>query len=251
PAKTILYADIHDVGPALTAIIGKFRALDEAKPIFTQVDQALSLLGGSDAVYGWWGDTALVVSPLADGTIGGGLVIHPRDAAAADRLLTTLGGFLALGGANSGIATRTEDHNGTKITILDVSGMPGVSTSGLPPGYKAELAWATNADVTVLGYGSGFVAAVLDSGAGNSLRDDARFKALLDRVGADNVGVTFVDLAAIRSLLEPLVQGEIPADKWTYYTTEIQPYLKPLDALISSTRKDGGLDRGTGVFTAH
>jgi len=251
PAKTLLYADIHDAGPALGAIIAKFRALDETKPAFAQFDQAINILGGPDAVYGWWGDTAVVVSSLADGTIGGGLVIHPRDAAAADRLLTTLGGFVALSGGSSGVSTRSEDHNGTKITIIDLSGAPGMSTAGLPPGYKAEFAWATKADVTVLGYGSNFVAAVLDAGPGNSLADDPRFKGLLGRVGADNMGVAFLDIAAIRALVEPLAQAQVPADKWTYYTTEIQPYLKPLDALISAIRKDGGLDRGTGAFTAH
>ena len=249
PAKTILYVDLHDVGPSLNAILAKFRALDEAKPAFAQLDQALSLLGGADAVYGWWGDTALVVSPLADGTIGGGLVIHPRDAALADRLFTTLNGFIALGGSSAGVVTRSEDHNGTKITILDLSAMPGMSTSGLPPGYKPEFAWATNADVTVMGYGSEFVKAVLDAGPGHSLADDARFKSLLGRVGADNMGVGFLDIAAIRGLLEPIAEAQATPDQWASYAKEIQPYLKPLDALIGAIRKDGNLDRGTGAFT--
>jgi hypothetical protein len=250
PAKTLFYADIHDAGSALSAILAKFRALPETKSAFAQFDQVVNVLGGSDAAFGWWGDTAVVVSSLADG-IGGGLVIHPRDAAAADRLLTTLAGFVALGGGSSGMAIRTEDHNGTKITIIDLSGMPGVSTAGLPAGYKPEFAWATNADVTVVGYGSNFVAAVLDAGPGNSLGDDARFKALLGRVGADNIGVAFLDVAAIRALLEPIAQAQVPADKWTKYTTEIQPYLEPLDAVISAIRKDGATDRGTGAFTTH
>ena len=251
PAKSIVYLDSHDVGPALTAVIAKFRPLPEAKPFFSQFDQAMSVLGGSDAVFGWWGDTAFVVSPLDDGTIGAGLVIHPRDAAAADRLFTTLGGFIVLGGGSAGVTTRTEDHNGTKITIVDVTSVPGVSTAGLPPGYKAELAWATNKDVTVIGYGSAFVKAVLDAGPGASLGDDARFKSLLGRVGSDNLGVTFVDLAALRSLLEPLVQPSVPADKWAYYTKEIQPYLKPFDAVISNVRKDGGNDHSTNELTVH
>jgi hypothetical protein len=120
-----------------------------------------------------------------------------------------------------------------------------------PPGYKPEFAWATNANVTVMGYGSSFVAAVLDAGPGNSLADDSRFKGLLGRVGADNMAVAFADLAAIRGLIEPLMQPLVPADKWSYYVKEIQPYLKPIDAIVSTTRKDGSLDRGTGAFTAH
>jgi hypothetical protein len=208
PARTVLYVDVHDAGASLTAVLAKFRGLEEAKPAFEQVDKA-------------------------------------------DRLLTTLGGFLAIGGGSAGVTTRTEDHNGTKITIIDFSNASGMSTTDLPPGYKAELAWASNADLAVLGYGSEFVKSVLDAGPGTSLGDDARFKGLLGRVGADNIGSTFVDIAAIRALLEPLAQAQAPAEAWTEYTTEIQPYLKPLDAVISTIRKDGGLDRGTGVLTAH
>ncbi|HEX2754123.1 MAG TPA: DUF3352 domain-containing protein, partial [Candidatus Limnocylindrales bacterium] len=249
PAKTILYFDLHDVGPTLNAIIAKFRVLEELKPAFAQFDQAVSLLGGSDAVFGWWGDTALVVTPLSDGTIGGGLVIHPRDAALADRLFSTLNGFIAIGGGSTGVVTRSEDHNGTKITILDLSAVPGVSSTSFPPGFKPEFAWATNADVAVMGYGSEFVKAVLDAGPGTSLGDDARFKGLLGRVGSENMGVSFLDIAAFRGLLEPIAQAQSTSDQWAYYTKEIQPYLKPIDAVIGAVRKDGNLDRGTGAFT--
>ena len=249
PAKTFLYAEVHDVGPALTAILAKFRALDEAKAAFAQVDQALSLLGGGDSVYGWWGDTGLAVTTLPDGTIGGGLVIHPRDAAVASRFFTTLDGFIALGGSSAGVTSRTEDHNGTKITILDLSAVPGMKNGSLPPGYKPEFAWASNADIAVMGYGSAFVKAVLDAGPGSSLADDARFKALLGRVGAENMGMSFLDVAAIRRLVEPLAQATAPADQWTRYTTDVQPYLAPIDAVIGAVRKDGSVDRGSAAFT--
>src|SRR6188472_3272811 len=80
-----------------------------------------------------------------------------------------------------------------------------------------------------------------------SSADDPRFKGLLGRVGPENIGASFLDLAAVRGLIEPIAQQALPADKWAYYTKEIQPYLKPLDALISAIRKDGGLDRGSGA----
>lgn len=249
PAKTVLYFEYHDAGPAVKAVLDKFRALPELKPAFDQVDQALSLLGGFDAVVGWWGDTAIVVSPLADGTIGGGLVIKPRDAAAAERLVTTLNGFLAFGAGSAGLTTRTEDANGTKVTILDFSGTPGMNSAGLPPGYKAEIAWATNADVTVVGYGAAFVKEVLSAGPGNSLGDDARFKALLARVGADNISLGYVDVAGIRGLIEPFVERMGGADKLKSYNTEIKPYLERLDAMIGANRKDGILDRGSTILT--
>ncbi|HET7472768.1 MAG TPA: DUF3352 domain-containing protein [Candidatus Limnocylindrales bacterium] len=241
PASTLLVASEHDAGPTLSAMIAKFRPLPEAKPFFDQFDRALSLLGGFDAVAGWWGDTAIVVSKLNDGTIGGGLVVKPRDAAAADRLFTALNGFVALGGSSAGATVRTADHNGTKVTVVDFS---AAGSSGLPPGYKPEIAWATNADIAVVGYGETFVNAVLDSGAGHSLADDARFKGLLERAGSDNIALTFVDIKALRTLLEPLAQASAPAEAWDQYTKRIQPYLAPIDALIATGRKDGSNDRG-------
>jgi hypothetical protein len=251
PAKAIVYMDVHDVGPALSAILAKFRALPETKPAFDQVDQALSVVGGFDAAFGWMGDTAFVVAPNGDGTIGGGLIVKPRDAAAAERLFTTIGGFVSLGGHDLGVTIRTEDHAGTKISIVDFSGMAGGTPLGLPAGYKPEIAWATNADVTVVGYGRDFVASVLDAGPGNSLADDARFKALLNRVGAENISESFVDVTAIRSLIEPIAKSMVPADGWTYYESDIKPYLAPFDALIEASRKDGQLDRSSGLVTVH
>jgi hypothetical protein len=249
PAGTIAYVEAHDLGPTIKALVEKFRALPETKPAFDQMDQALSLLGGFDSVVTWWGDAAFVVSPVADGTIGAGLVIKPSDPAAAQRLFSVLDGFLAIGGSSQGLTTRSEEHNGTKVTILDLSGAPGMNRRNLPPGYKAEVAWATNADITVVGYGQAFVNAVLDAGPGASLADDARFKALLGRVGANNISAGYVDIAGIRALVEPLAQSMAPADKWAEYTTEIKPYLEHLDALIQAVRKDQGLDIGTGALT--
>jgi hypothetical protein len=248
PASTLLVSTEHDAGPTLSALLAKFRPLPEAKAFFTQLDQAMSLLGGFDAVVGWWGDTGLVVSKLDDGTIGGGLVVKPRDAAAADRLFSTLTGFVQLGGSSAGLTSRTVDHNGTKVTVVDLTAAT-VGSTPLPPGYKAEIAWAANADIAVVGYGEAFVDAVLDAGPGHSLADDARFKGLLDRVGSENIALTFLDIKAVRGLLEPLAQASAPADAWAQYTKSIQPYLQPIDALISSGRKDGSNDRGVTVIT--
>ena len=250
PATTIVFAESHDIGPALTAILAKFRALPEAKAAFQAFDQAVSILGGFDAVLGWWGDTAVVVTPGADGVIGGGLVIQPRDKAAADRLFTTLRGFLTLAGSSTGLNIRDEDHNGTKITIIDFSAMPGMNTSGggLPPGYKPEFAYAVTNDVAVLGYGRDFVASVIDAGSGANLAGDERFKKLIGRVGEENLGVSFMDVNAIRGLIEPLIQQASP-EAWTAYETDVKPYVDHLDALISSVRKDGSVDRGNGAMT--
>src|SRR4029079_16925711 len=108
PPKTIAYAEVHDVGQTVTALLAKFRALPEAKQAFDQLDQAIAVLGGSDATFGWWGDAALAISRVADGTIGGGLLIQPKNADAAKRFFTTIGSALPLAGGSSGPAVQSE-----------------------------------------------------------------------------------------------------------------------------------------------
>ena len=211
--------------------------------------EAVGILGGFDAVFGWWGDTAFAVAPGADGTIGGGLIIQPRDKAAADRFFTTIRGFLSLAGSSSGLTVRDEDYNGAKITILDFSAVPGYDTAGLPPGYKPEFAYAVTNDVAVVGYGRNFVASVIDAGSGANLAGNDRFKKLIARVGEENLGLSFLDVNAIRGLIEPIIQQTAP-EAWTGYQTDIKPYLEHVDALISAIRKDSGVDRGTAAFTA-
>ncbi len=250
PATTLAYAEWHDIGPVLSAVLGKFRALPEAKAAFAAFDQAMAVLGGFDAVMGWWGDAAFAVAPGPGGAIGAGLLIQPRDKAAADRFFTTLKGFVALGGGSAGLNVRDEDHSGTTISIIDFSAVPGMAQGGLPAGYKAEFAWAVTNDVAVLGYGRDFVAAVLDAGPTTSLAGDDRFKKLIGRVGEENLGLTFVDLNGIRALVEPLIQQAAPAASWTNYQTNIKPYLEHIDAMISAVRKDGTLDRGQAALTA-
>jgi len=249
PSNAVLYVDSHDVGPTITSLVAKFRALPETKPAFDQMDQSLSILGGLDAVVGWWGDTAVALAPGPNDTIGGGLLIKPRDAAAADRLVTVLKGFVSLGGRGAGVTLRDEDHNGTPMTVLDFSGTLGSGASSLPPGYKAEIAWSSTADLVVVGYGPDFVASVLDAKPGASLADDPRFKALLARVGDQNISASFVDVAAIRKLIEPLAQADATADEWAFYTKEIQPFLSPLDAVVQATRTDGSIDRASSILT--
>ncbi|HEY7131553.1 MAG TPA: DUF3352 domain-containing protein [Candidatus Limnocylindrales bacterium] len=249
PANTVLYGEVHDVGQGLDALLAKFRALPEAKPAFDAVDQALALLGGKEGVYGWWGDVALAVSPVGDDTIGGGILIQPKDPEAARRFMTTLTADLQLAGASTGIAIRTEDHNGTKVTVADFSAVAGAGAKDLPPGYKAEIAWAANDSVAVIGYGRDFVNAVLDAGPGNSLGDDARFQGLLGRVGAENISLGYLDVAGIRTLVEPLLRAEATPEKWAEYEKEYKPYLDHYDALIGAVRKDGSLDRGSVQLT--
>jgi hypothetical protein len=248
PPSALFYAESHDIGAAQKAFLDKLRAIPELSSTFGQIDQSAGLIGGLDGLFGWWGDTAVVIGPDTAGSLSGGLLIAPTDAAAAKKTFETLRSFIVLGGGQAGIKLRDEKHGDATVTIIDFSAAMA-SSGGVPPGVKAEIAYTVTDDIVVLGYGQSFVNAVLDAGPGPSLADDARFKGLLDRVGKENLGLTFVDVQGIRGLVEPLAKGLVKADEWAFYEKEILPYLSHLDALVSSARVDGDIDRLPMAFT--
>lgn len=249
PPKTIFYAETHDVGKSLTAVLDRFRALPDLREAFAQIDQAAAVAGGINGTIGWWGDTAFAISTGSDGSVGGGLLIAPTDVNAAKTSFGTLRTLLAIGGGQAGLEVRDVQHGDTTVTIIDFSGVSGMSDVQVFGSAPTELSYAVTNDVVVIGYGTSFVTDVLDAGPGPSLADDARFKGLLGRVGDENVGLTFVDVDAIRRLVEPLVRESAPADAWASYEREVVPYVSHLDAVISSIRIDGDIDRLISAFT--
>ena len=248
PPSTIFYGEAHDVGAASKAFLDKLRAIPELSSTFGQIDQSAGLIGGLDGLIGWWGDTAVVIGPDGNGSFSGGLLIAPTDAEAAKKTFATLRSFVVLGGGQAGIQMRDEKHGDATVTIIDFSAAM-VAQGGVPPGVKAELAYTVTDDIVAIGYGAAFVNAVLDAGPGPSLAEDARYKALVDRVGAENIGLSFIDIQAIRGLAEPFAKGLVSADQWATYEKEYLPYVKPLDALISGARVDGGINRLPMSFT--
>lgn len=246
PSDTIFLTTGHSVGEG----IGIVRDLVATKPALQdgldQVEQALALLGGLDAVSGWIGDLGVAVEPDGAGVVGG-VVITPTDPQAAEQLFTTLTAFLQFGGGDLGL--REEEHGGATITIINLgplAGLAGQATGGMVPVPEdAELAFAVTDEVVVIGLGSAFVRDVLDARDGPSLAEDPRFSALLERAGADHSNLGWFDLAATRALIEPA----IPADERSAYETDIKPYLAAFDAVISSNVPGEDLDRGTIIIS--
>jgi hypothetical protein len=200
------------------------------------------MIGGIEGVIGWWGDAGVALTPGPDGSIGGGLLIAPTDAEAAARTFTTLRSFVAFGGGQLGVELRDVAHGDATVTVVDFGGA-AAGAADLPEGFEPEIAYTVTDEIVVIGYGEAWVKSVLDAGPGPSLADDARYRALLDRVGEENLGVAFVDITKVRELIEPLVRDEIAADDWAFYQREILPYLLPFDAAASGSRQDGELDR--------
>lgn len=255
PATALVVVATHDDGATLKSMLDVYKAEPSLKDVMAQLDKALGLVGGADAAIGWIGDTAIVVND-ADGTPEAGLIVLPTDKAAATRLFTSLRNFVALGGADAGITIRDEAYNGSTITIVDfgdiskLSGSMGMSLGSgvaLPSGH-IELAYTVTDQVVVLGSGPAFVKHVLDTNEGNSIASNDRYKKLIDRVGSKGVGTYFVDITAIRGLIESAV-SKLSPDAMAKYETDYKPYLVPFDALAASGSVGGDLSRSRIIIT--
>jgi uncharacterized protein DUF3352 len=254
PSSAMVMSVSNSLGQTLGQTIDLYKGEASFKPLIDQLDQALGVVGGRDAALGWIGDTALVVND-AGGTPEAGILVDPTDASKAKALFTSLATLIGIGGSQQGITVRTEDHNGTTITIVDLgdvtkhlgaSGAP-IGDLPIPAGAHLEIAWAVTDDLVVIGTGPGFVQHVLDTNDGNSLASDSQYKDLAGRVGA-GTGQSFVDITAIRLMLEKAAASS-GAGSLGKYESDVKPFLEPFDAMFASGTYQGDLGRSTVIIS--
>jgi Protein of unknown function (DUF3352) len=253
PPSTIVLVDGHEMGDSLLQTIEMYRTNPGTAEGFKQVDQVAVLFGGFDRIVGWIRDGGFALTRDGD-KVDGGLVFSPKDRAGGERLLATLRSYVVIGGGQAGlqVEVRDEPYAGTTISTIDfgdwrdLAAMGGADASGIPFEGRFEISYAATDDVVVIGLGDSFVKAVLNAKPGASLADDARYKALIERVGAQNVGSAYLDVTAVREMFESLFKSADPAG-FADYEREIQPYLLPLDAYVQSSLLDGGMDRSVGL----
>jgi hypothetical protein len=243
PANTLLVVDIHDAGTQLGEFIDSVRTNPEMAGAFQEIETAVAILGGFDGLIGWIGDAGFVVAGNGD-DLGGGLVVTATDEAAAERFASTLGGLLAIGGAQLGVEIREEDYNGTTITFIDAS--VAVEDGGLATDVP-EIGWAVAGDVVVIGVGEPFIKAVIDTTPDASLASTDRYAALADRVGRENISSAWVDVVGLRALVESM-GAEAPGGL-AEYERDVKPYLEPFDALVGASVAGDGVDRTTIILS--
>ena len=238
PGSTVAVVEAHSLGSTLTAGLAALRAQSGTSQGAQQLNDALTRLGGVDSLLGWMGDAALAVTRDGSG-VAGGLVISAPDAATADAKLTQLKNLFALASlGGSGVATREETYVGTTITVVDLGDLSNIGPllgsslggASLPVQGHVELAMAQHDGLVVLGVGDGFVKAVLDTKAGSSLADTARYKAALAAAGASNTGQWYVDIAAAMDAVE----GAMPASARSQYDKETKPYVQHIQAFAAT-----------------
>jgi hypothetical protein len=254
PSAALFAATNHDLGKSLKETLDLYKADPASKPVIDQLNQALDLVGGPDAAFGWARDSAIVID-AASGSPEGGLIVEANDPDAAKKLFTTLRTFIALGGDQVGATVKDETYNGTTITIVSLdtaklSGMAGGSAAALPvPTGNVEIAYAATDKVVVIGSGANFVKAVLDTTPSTSLASNESYKTLADRAGT-GTGGAYVDLEGVRGLIEKAaVDGKADAAELKKYETDIKPFLVPFDAMFAAGSIDGDLTRSVIYIT--
>lgn len=257
PVGVLALSIANDSGKSLLKTLDLYRSQPSMQSTIEAIDQAIGVLGGPDAAIGWIGDLGISLN-RTDGGLEGGVVIVPTDRAAAERLFTSLRTFASLADPSVEISLRDEPYAGTTITIVDfgsvadLAGQVGVSPEmlgGISPSSSAhvELAYAFTDQVIVLGADPGFVRHVLDTTAATSIAANDRYKTLAGRAGQGS-GLTFVDLTAIRELVESKMATANPAVQ-AEYEQNVKPFLVPFDALVASNSIKGDVSRSTLVVT--
>ena len=233
-----------------TALLARFRALPETQGrVRPDRPGARASLGGSDAVFGWWGDTALrrrARRGRHDRRRPGdpSPTTRPRPSACS----RPCGRLRGPRRRQRRHHQRDEDHDGTKITILDLSGVPGRRRRPAGRLQGRDRLRPSNDDVVVIGYGSAFVERRPRRRARARRSPTTRgSRRLLGRVGAENIGLTFVDIAGIRGLVEPLVEAAAAGRQVGPLRSRRSSRTCAVRRRHRGIRKDGDVDRSRTV----
>ncbi len=237
PGDAFFFATTNDVGTGLaSAIQSMMDAFGSSIPA-DSLQQMQSVLGGDlTSLVSWIGDAAVVAGQEGSEPYAG-LVITPTDAGEASVRLLQLQGLLQLSGSSGGpqVTVTSADHNGTRITTIAFADVPtDISWAG-------SIQYAVTDTRVVIGTGTSFVARVLDMTKGDSLAGQSRFSNAIDAVGGPaNTGMTWLDLAGMRTAAEAAMGSSLPtaADQW----------IAPFDYFAAASHVDSGRLEGHAVL---
>jgi hypothetical protein len=241
PASSMIFVETPDVGQGVARFITQLkqdRAVRNAAP---QLEQMELMLGNKlESYFDWLGDVA-IVAEVKDRVPSGGLVGTVANEEAARQRLGQLAELARLAGAQAGgqVAVRSEQRAGTTVTTIAIA----TPRTG-QPGRDVELSYAFKGGLFVLGLRD-YVLRILDLPSSETLAQSARFRDAVSAAGGPRTaGVTYVDLAALRSAAE----AQLAPDDRTRYEREYKPYLEPLDRLVSATVAEGNSFVSRSIF---
>ncbi len=257
PSDVLFYSDAGNLGASFTALIEPMKEAIASVPEGEEQLRTMEAALGADLedLVSWIDDGALVVG-TADGEPYAGMLLVPNDRDAAERRLSQLASFAGLGALDpsSGLSVDEEDVDGvtvTTITWTDPNAAPDMGM-GMPSFGGLVVEYALTDDRAVIGIGDAFVRRVLSLDAADALAAQPRYsEAITEFGGSENAAVAWLDLSGVREAVEAALGPMIEAgDPDGMYATEIQPWLLPLDRLVSVTRVEGDvmIQRGALLF---
>jgi hypothetical protein len=246
PGDALYYSESGNIGAALTAVIETLKEAAATDPdAAEQIATAEAAVGADlEELVAWVDDGAIVAG--WDGTAPyGGLVLVPNDVAAAERRLGQLATFAGLAGmdAESGVSVSEDEIAGATVTTIRWEDPSGGGMESVPVPTGVAIQYTVTDDRALIGIGETFVGMVLELDADDSLATNPRFtEAIEDLGGATNAGATWLDLAGAREAIMSAMTDWIGAmDPDGAFEREIEPWLLPLDRMVTVTVLDGDL----------
>ena len=228
PNDAIFFADASNVGASAsagrrgraTSLAAAGRVAEIEAALGGRLDELFSWIGGGALAAGWDGE-----QPRGHGPGGHRCRCrHPATAPAAEPAQPGDDGSIG----RSRVSTETV----AGVEVTSIRFMTTTPTFGSDAGHRGVIQYAMDGERVLIGVGDRFVGRALQLAPGDSLANDARYRAAIDRFGGDdNMGAFFLDLVGLREAVESAAGEMLPPE----YTTEVQQYLEPLTS--------GGRDR--------
>lgn len=246
PSDVLYYSDAGNIGPAFAAVLGSVKEAIATDPAASeQLRVAEAALGADLTELVSWVDDAAIAIGYDGAQPYGGLVLVLNDRDAAQRRLAQIGSFASLAALDpaSGISVDERDVAGVTVTTVRWDAPEEAVAFALPVEVGLSVEYAVTDDRALIGIGDAFVGRVLELEASESLASVARYTdAVAGAGGAENAGVTWLDLAGTREALEealgPMLGG---AGGAVMYEAEVRPWLLPLDRFVSVSRLEGNV----------
>jgi uncharacterized protein DUF3352 len=231
PGDSLVYAEIRDVGQTISFVLDKLLTpAPGASPLPIDVSQ---MLGTSVPEYfDFLVDVGASFS-LVEGDPLFGLVATVDDEAIArtrvERLLTLARSLMLFGGD---ITFEDRDFDGVPVTVIRFGSGAAESVGSIAVAVHSGMLYIGNED---------FVDFALSHPAEAALAARPEYQQGLTAGGANNAGVVFVDIAALRGLVE----ATLPADTRADYELDTKPFIAPLSHLMVVNTTEGTTSVGT------
>ncbi|HSH21516.1 MAG TPA: DUF3352 domain-containing protein [Candidatus Caenarcaniphilales bacterium] len=250
PPDSAVYFETRDTGAgikrSLTTFLERAGGMDADDGFEPQIE---TMLGMPVEDYLDFLDDAAVAVSFGGGQPSGGLVATVTDDLVARQRLERLVGLLrtAVAFETLPIIIEEEQHADTTITFIrprddsdtgdsDMEdypmGAPELSFPGID--RLPSIGFAFTDDGLLLVGVDDFVRDALDRESDGLAATDS-YRTALEAGGSENAGVAYLDLAALRQLMEK----DMDERERVRYEREIQPYLAPFTRVVSVTVREG------------